>query len=69
MTLAKKNMRPQVVHTACTAASILFPETHHTMLRAGIGLYGLWPSRETLQAAKIWRQDLPDLRPVQHQPF
>ena len=62
--LAKKNMRPQVVHTACTAASILFPETHHTMLRAGIGLYGLWPSRETLQAAKIWRQDLPDLRPV-----
>lgn len=62
--LAGKDMRPTVVHTACTAATILFPETHHNLLRAGIGLYGLWPSRETLQAAKIWRQDLPALRPV-----
>lgn len=62
--LAEKDLRPAVVHTACTAASILFPETHHTMLRAGIGLYGLWPSRETLQAAKIWQQVLPDLQPV-----
>jgi alanine racemase len=36
-----------VVHTACTAAALLFPSTHFTMLRTGIGLYGLWPSRET----------------------
>ncbi|MGA2762110.1 MAG: alanine racemase [Spirochaetia bacterium] len=36
------------VHTACTAAALLFPSTHFTMLRTGIGLYGLWPSRETL---------------------
>ena len=35
------------VHTACTAAALLFPSTHFTMLRTGIGLYGLWPSRET----------------------
>jgi alanine racemase len=35
------------VHTACTAAALLFQSTHFTMLRTGIGLYGLWPSRET----------------------
>ncbi len=35
-------------HAACTAAAILFPETHFEMVRLGIGQYGLWPSRETM---------------------
>ncbi len=34
-------------HTACTAAAILFDEVHFDMIRLGIGLYGLWPSKET----------------------
>lgn len=34
-------------HTACTAAMLLFPDTHMDMVRLGIGQYGLWPSRET----------------------
>lgn len=34
-------------HAACTAAVLLFPETHLEMVRLGIGQYGLWPSRET----------------------
>ncbi len=34
-------------HTACTAAAILFDEVHFEMIRLGIGLYGLWPSKET----------------------
>jgi len=62
--LTDRGMKPPVIHTACTAASILFPETHYTMLRAGIGIYGLWPSRETLQMAKVGRQFIPDLKPV-----
>jgi alanine racemase len=41
-----------VRHTACSAAAILFPETHFDMARVGIGLYGLWPSRETLVSAR-----------------
>lgn len=53
-----------VVHTACTAASILFPETHFSMLRSGIGLYGLWPSRETNISAKSTGRCIPKLRPV-----
>jgi alanine racemase len=43
---------PSVRHTACSAAAILFPRTHFDMARVGIGLYGLWPSRETLVSAR-----------------
>ncbi len=55
---------PPVIHTACTAASILFPETHFSMLRSGIGLYGLWPSRETILSAKSSGRCIPELKPV-----
>lgn len=36
-----------IKHTACTAAAILFPNTLFNMARVGIGIYGLWPSKET----------------------
>ena len=55
---------PRLIHTACTAATILFPETHFNMLRSGIGLYGLWPSRETYLSARSGELSVPDLRPV-----
>lgn len=38
-------------HCANSAATILFPETHFDMVRAGIALYGLWPSKETRVSA------------------
>jgi alanine racemase len=56
--------RPPIIHTACTAATILFPKTHFTMLRAGIGLYGLWPSRETFLSAQSGMLPMPLLEPV-----
>jgi alanine racemase len=34
-------------HTACSAAALLFPNSHFDMVRAGISMYGYWPSRET----------------------
>jgi len=52
-----------VVHTACTAAALLFSSTHFTMLRTGIGLYGLWPSRETLVSVREKKAPI-DFRPV-----
>ncbi|HUI69255.1 MAG TPA: alanine racemase [Spirochaetia bacterium] len=52
-----------VVHTACTAAALLFPSTHFTMLRTGIGLYGLWPSRETFLSVREKGSPV-DFRPV-----
>ena len=50
--IAEAGTRPAVRHTACSAAAILFPRTHFDMARVGIGLYGLWPSRETLVSAR-----------------
>lgn len=38
---------PPVKHTACTAAAMLYPDTHFDLVRVGIGLYGIWPSLET----------------------
>ena len=50
--LAAEGFRAAVRHTACSAAAILFPATHFDMVRVGIGLYGLWPSKETLVSAR-----------------
>lgn len=36
-----------IKHTACSAAALLFESTYFDLIRLGIGLYGLWPSRET----------------------
>lgn len=50
-------------HSAATAASILYPETYFNLVRVGIGLYGLWPSAETREAARRGAVAL-DLHPV-----
>lgn len=50
--LEREGLLPPIRHTACSAAAILFPETHFEMARVGISLYGLWPSRETLVSAR-----------------
>ena len=46
------NKKDVLLHTACSAATILFPETHFSMVRTGISIYGLWPSNETFVSAK-----------------
>lgn len=43
---------PPLIHAAATAGILLYPETHFSMVRLGIGAYGLWPSRETRLAAR-----------------
>lgn len=35
---------PKYLHCACSAAFILHPETQGTMVRAGLAMYGVWPS-------------------------
>ncbi|MFN8558106.1 MAG: alanine racemase [Dehalococcoidia bacterium] len=52
-----------IKHSAASAATILYPQTYFTMARVGVGLYGLWPSEDTREAAR--RAGLcVDLRPV-----
>ena len=45
-------VQPTQVHAAATAGALLYPETGFTMIRLGIGTYGIWPSRETQLAAR-----------------
>ena len=52
-------------HAAATAAAMLWPQTRLDLVRAGIGLYGIWPSTQTettmrgrglvLEPALTWR--------------
>ncbi|TDD95940.1 alanine racemase [Flavobacterium cellulosilyticum] len=40
------DLQPEMRHSACSAASIIFPETRMDLVRIGIMQYGLWPSPE-----------------------
>lgn len=41
----------KIKHTASSAATILFPETHFDLVRTGISIYGFWSSNETKLSA------------------
>ena len=47
-------------HAAATSGTILFPQSHFDLVRVGIGLQGLWPSKE---ARKAFRKKV-KLQPV-----
>lgn len=44
--LEKAGIRPAIRHAANSAALLEMPHTHLDMVRAGIAMYGLWPSEE-----------------------
>lgn len=44
-TMRTEGVRPAIIHAANSAATILHPETHHDMVRCGIAVYGLPPSK------------------------
>lgn len=52
-----------ICHTACSAAAILYPKTYFDLIRLGISLYGLWPSREVEVLANHSRKKI-NLKPV-----
>jgi alanine racemase len=62
--LKKRGVRVSLRHFSCTAATILFPETHFDMARVGIGLYGLWPSKETYLSRLMQKKEPLALEPV-----
>ena len=45
--LKKEGIRSDILHTACSAAAMTYPETRLDMVRIGILQYGFWPSQET----------------------
>ncbi len=51
-------------HAACSAATLLFNRTHMELVRIGISLYGLWPSKETQVSCLERGKPSLDLRPA-----
>lgn len=51
-------------HFAASAAGLVLPAARFDVVRAGIGLYGLWPSAETRLSARVLSAELPVLEPV-----
>ena len=62
--LEKAGIEVPITHMSCTAATILFPETYFDMVRVGIGLYGLWPSKETYLSCALDKREPLTLEPV-----
>jgi len=62
--LESRGERVALKHMSCTASTILFPEPDFNLARVGIGLYGLWPSKETYLSAELEKKRPPALKPV-----
>ena len=45
--LSDQGIEAKYNHTACSAATLNYPETIMDMVRVGIAQYGFWPNRET----------------------
>ncbi|MFT5222660.1 MAG: alanine racemase [Glaciecola sp.] len=48
---ASRDIRPEQIHAANTAGALILPRSRHTMVRAGIGIYGLSASPEVTAEA------------------
>jgi len=57
-------LRIPIKHMSCTASTILFQELDFSLARVGIGLYGLWPSKETYLSSELEKKESLSLRPV-----
>ncbi|KPJ70313.1 hypothetical protein AMJ51_02305, partial [Microgenomates bacterium DG_75] len=58
------NQVKPLCHTACSAAIILYPQTYFDLVRLGISLYGLWPSREVKILVNRSKKPKVELKPV-----
>ena len=61
---SRHGIDPPVNHIACSAAIMLFPETHYQLVRLGISAYGLWPSKSTYVSANASSAPPVPLRPA-----
>ncbi len=62
--IESSGLRVPFKHMSCTASTILFQEPDLNLARIGIGLYGLWPSKETYLSSVLEKKEPPDLKPV-----
>lgn len=79
-TLVKALSLPEqgrLLHIACTAAAMAYPEARFGLIRPGIGIYGLWPSPQIetrfrtakptirLQPVLTWKSYLQQVKTIQ----
>lgn len=50
--IISKGFQPEYIHCTCSAATILYPQTHGTLVRSGISLYGIYPSTNVEETIK-----------------
>jgi alanine racemase len=62
--LKRLGLKPDYRHTACSAALLLFDKTKFELVRPGIALYGLWPSKETYLSYRLMGGSNDILSPV-----
>nr|MBN2276213.1 alanine racemase [candidate division Zixibacteria bacterium] len=62
--LRKMGFKPELRHTACSAAMLLFDDTRFELVRPGIAVYGLWPSKETYLSYRLMGGSNNILKPV-----
>lgn len=56
-------VKPDIIHTACSAAALRYPATLYDLARIGILQYGFFPSRETL-IEQLTKQGEPHFDPL-----
>lgn len=73
ITLARNAGFNPLVHASATSGTIVFPKAHYGMVRAGIGMYGYWPSPEVqaafedtivLKPALVWKTIIGEIKNV-----
>lgn len=66
----KAGLKP-ICHAGATAGTLLYPDAHFNMVRIGISLYGIWPSREAqsfyenkikLQTVLSWKTIIAEIK-------
>jgi alanine racemase len=62
--LERNKIEISLKHMSCSASAILFPDTYFDMVRAGISMYGLWPSKETFLSCRLQKREPLLLKPV-----
>ena len=62
--LKEKGIIPKYYHTACSAASLVYPETRMDLVRMGIAQYGFWPSEEVRMHALLSKDEDFKQRPL-----
>ncbi len=69
--LFKKGGNNYLCHVAASAGAMLYPEAHFDMIRIGIGLYGMFPTKESeiqtgikLKPALTWKSTIGEIKNV-----